>query len=200
MTGLLHYIRTSPLLRGALVALLLVCVGVGVFGEYLVFHLIRSDIRHSIEAKIEAGAPQEELTWIKIAASNPPENFVFIKKEREFRYKGEMYDIVNKKVIGDTIYYQCIHDIRESKLYANLDHQIQNEYSTNPTHEKKQTELLKKIPKFYSLSTNSIFLGFTCYTQLPDETHPIWLDALLTIDAPPPEMIITSILRVFTFY
>lgn len=188
MTGLLHYIRTSLLLRGAIVALLLGCMGIGVFGEYLVFRIIRSDIRESIKEKIESSVPKEELVLIKISSTNPPKDFQFIEAGREFRYQGAMYDIVYQEVKGDTVYYQCIHDIRETKLYADLDQQIQNEYSTNPTHEKKQTELLKKIPKFYSLSTNSIFLGFTCYTQKQDETHPSCLDALLTIEAPPPEI------------
>lgn len=188
MTGLLHLIRTSWLLRGALVALLLGCMGIGVFGDWLVFSIIRSDIRESIKEKIESSVAKEELVLIKISRTNPPKDFQFIEEGREFRYKGEMYDIVQQEVKGDTTYYQCIHDIRETKLYADLDQQIQNEYATNPVHHKKQTELLKKIPKVYFFSANSIFLCFTCYTQKPDDPHPIWLDALLTIEIPPPEI------------
>lgn len=188
MIGLLQHIRTSRLLRYAIVALLLGCMSIGILGEYLVFRIIRSDIRESIKEKLASSVPKEELVLIKISSTNPPKDFQFIEAGREFRYKEEMYDIVYQEVKGDTVYYQCIHDVRETKLYADLDQQIQNEYSTNPTHEKKQTELLKKIPKFYFLSINSIFLGFTCYTQQPDETHPAWRDAFLLLYIPPPEI------------
>lgn len=189
MHGLLQGLRTSLLLRCALVALLLSCMGIGVFGEWLVFYIIRSDIRHEIKERIEASAPEASLVLVKIAKDNPPKNFQFTEAGREFRYKGQMYDIVRQEVKNDSILYYCIHDIRESQLYAKVEQQLQDEFSTSPQHQTKHRELIKKIPDFYLPSIHSIFLGFTCYTQQPDEAHLVWLDALLTIDAPPPEII-----------
>lgn len=168
-------------------ALLLGSVGIGVFGEWLVFYMIRSEIRREIYEKIEGSVPAESLVLVKIANDNLPKNFQFTEAGREFRYNGQMYDIVHQEVKNDTTLYYCIHDIRESQLYANLEQQVQEEFSSNPQHQTKHKELLKKIPDFYLLSANSLLLGFTCYTQQPDEAHPVWLDALLTIDAPPPE-------------
>jgi hypothetical protein len=189
MTGLLHYIRTSPLLRGALVALLLGCVGVGVLGEWLVFKIIKSDIHREIENRIKlAAATESDLVIIKIPNLNPPKDFVFIEAGREFRYRGEMYDIVSQAVKNDTTYYHCIHDVRETALYANLNHKIYNEFTANPTHQKKYNELLKRIPDFYLPYTNSVLLGFTCYTQQPDAKQTAWVDVPPTIISPPPEL------------
>ncbi len=188
MTGLLHLIRTSVLLRSAIVALLLGCMGVGVFGDLLVFSIVRADIRRNIQKKIKAEIPGASLTLIKISNANQPKDFTFTEAGREFRYRGQMYDIVHTEVKDDTTYYKCIHDEKETVLYANLNHQIHDEYAANPIHHEKQNKLLKKIPKVYLLPTNLFFLGFTCYTQKPDEPHPNWLDVLPTIYVPPPEI------------
>lgn len=188
MTGLPHLIRTSKLLRSAIVLLLFGCMGIGIFGQYLIFIIIRSDIRQAIEEKIEANVPIEDLVLIKIANSNCPKDFQFTEEGREFRYHSEMYDIVYQEMKGDTTYYYCIHDVRETKLYADLNHQIHQEYTTNPIHHKKQVELLKKLPEVYFCSVSSIFLGFTRYNQHPNETPVVLQNAFLSIHLPPPEI------------
>lgn len=187
MIGLLHYIRTSLLLRGAFVALLLGCVGIGVFGEWLVFKIIQSDIHQAIENRIAASDFEKGLVTIKIATKNIPDNFTWVEAH-EFRYKGEMYDIVKQEVRNDTTYYTCIHDVRETALYANMEQQIQDEFSTNPERQKQQTDLLQKIPKFYFIVTNSTFLNYTSPTQPPAANKTPWLDISPAISSPPPRL------------
>jgi len=53
-----------------------------------------------------------------------------------------MYDIVSKENKIDTTYYFCIHDVKESKLFANLDMMIKNEMN-NPEKEKKLNGLIQ---------------------------------------------------------
>lgn len=169
-------------------ALLLGCVGIGVIGEWLVFKIIQSDIHQAIEIQIKTGASSDGLVTIKISNTNPPSDFTWVEKH-EFRYKGEMYDIVKQEVTNDTTYYTCIHDVRESALYANMEQQIQDEFATNPERQQQHKNLLQKIPKIYILANDLIFLGFKCDTQQPDAKQTAWANVSPTILSPPPECV-----------
>ncbi|MBK7871830.1 MAG: hypothetical protein IPJ74_14695 [Saprospiraceae bacterium] len=149
MIGLLHYIRTSAWLRGALVASLLGCVLVCTVGEYLVVKIMRWDIRQEIKNRIQSGVPTHELVQVKISKTNPPKDFVRIDR-REFRLEGRMYDIVSQEEQGDSILYHCIFDERETLLNNNIEAQTKKEFAQSPDRQQQQKELLQKIPKFFS--------------------------------------------------
>ncbi|MFN7118624.1 MAG: hypothetical protein ACK4TA_17635 [Saprospiraceae bacterium] len=189
MHRLLSYIRTSPVLRSTLVVFFLGCVSVGVFGEWLVFQIVRADMRRSMQATIAAAEmPTNDLVLIKIADAATPKDFIWVEAGREFRYQGQMYDIVRQEKVNDSTFYYCVHDIRESQLYANVEKQLEDEFSASTQHQTKHRELIKRIPDFYLLSTNSITFNFNTHTPKPQHKLLFFLDTLLFIDAPPPEI------------
>lgn len=65
--------------------------------------------------EIVEGPAGEDLEVVIIPAGGDPE-FRWIKPGREFRYKGEMYDVVKTGVDGQNVLYHCIRDSREKKL------------------------------------------------------------------------------------
>lgn len=72
---------------------------------------------------IKLGIPEKDLVRFRFDVSvikNGATDFKWIKKN-EFRYKDEMYDIVKTEYGGDSVYYKCIHDFKESKLFSNFD-------------------------------------------------------------------------------
>jgi len=100
----------------------------------LVFSLQIRAARHEIKQRIKAGVPEEDQVLLKIPMAleqTPNSTFVRIHS-REFRYKGEMYDILKKEIRGDTTWYTCIHDVKESGIFKDLDKRVTNFLANNP--------------------------------------------------------------------
>ncbi len=140
-------------LAGWLVAAILACT----IGEYLVFKSIQFNIRRQIKTQIKASIPEEKLVWIAIATAQAPKAFQFLEKD-EFRYHGKMYDIVKQEERGDSTYFLCIDDEKETALFANLQEAIQQEWCKNPQHHQHQKQLSELIPKFYFFSDTRMLL------------------------------------------
>jgi hypothetical protein len=103
---------------GLLLILLLPAAGSQLYFGFR-FHQIKKDIKR----QLKQGVPDDELELLKIPRSfetGADPRFERIHA-REFRYLGRMYDIVRQETRGDTTWYWCIHDFRESALFAQLD-------------------------------------------------------------------------------
>lgn len=80
-------------------------------------------IKKEIKRQLKQGIPEHELVLLGIPAElekEPNARFQRIHA-REFRYLGQMYDIVRQESRDDTTWYWCIHDFKESALFAELD-------------------------------------------------------------------------------
>lgn len=106
----------------------------------LIFSVQIADARHEIKQRIKNGVPEEDRVLLKIPVSLEEEpNDIFQRKHsREFRYKGEMYDILKQERHGDTTWYTCIHDVKESGLFKDLDKKVNNYLSSNPEHRQQR--------------------------------------------------------------
>jgi hypothetical protein len=92
-------------------------------GSQLYFGFRFHQIKKEIKRQLKQGVPDDELELLKIPRSfetGADPRFERIHA-REFRYLGRMYDIVRQETRGDTTWYWCIHDFRESALFAQLD-------------------------------------------------------------------------------
>lgn len=187
MTTPLHLIRSSLWLRGALVALLLGCVGIGVFGEWLVFSIIHADIHRAVWQQKKAGLARESLLLIKIANQELVNKRAVIEEE-ELKYHGKWYDIIQQEAVNDSTYFYCLYDERESKLYADLAATFQAAFSEDPSHQKKQSELRYQIPEFYLLAAPLTCLHY--HNVITSPVAPLFtaLETSIAIFAPPPEL------------
>jgi hypothetical protein len=130
-------------------------------GYLLVFKIQQHAIRHEIKQQIKAGVPEAELVLLKIPKTleeKPHPTFQRIHK-REFHYDGKMYDIVRQESHGDTTWYYCLADEKETQLFANLDELVKQDMAGNPQHRKQIDELLRLMGALYcSLKTESFFI------------------------------------------
>lgn len=87
--------------------------------------LIQRNKRHeAVEAMIASEAFGHRLTHLHITAELQNE-INWVEPEREFRYKGEMYDVVKMTPQEDgSIIYQCIEDKEETHLYSQMVKQL----------------------------------------------------------------------------
>ncbi len=119
-------------------------------GTWLVFKLQQTAIRHEVKQQIKAGVPASDLVVLRIAKVWEETHNARFEREhsKEFRFDGEMYDIISSQDEGDTTVYVCIHDVKESGLFANLDCMIETEANT-PINKKSRQSLEQLIAAKY---------------------------------------------------
>lgn len=113
-------------------------------GYYLFLKIQQKHIRYEIKQQIKAGVPVEELVLLKISRSTQENRreFQYIHS-REFRYFGKMYDIIRQESHGETTWFYCINDEKETLLFARLDEQVKNEMKNLPGSGKEREQLLQ---------------------------------------------------------
>jgi predicted P-loop ATPase/GTPase len=151
-------------------------------GFYLNFEIEQYRIKEEIKFEIINNLPENELTLVKIS-SGDNEKITWMDEGREFRYEGNMFDVVKSKKATDTTYYYCFNDIKESKLMARLDKLVkeQTDNSQSRTNQKKQ-----EINYFFYeiLSTQSLTEKPFFYFNYPRRYKSIDTDIL----SPPPRI------------
>lgn len=147
-------------------------------GMGLVFSLQVSAARHEIKQLIKAGVPEEDQVLLKIPmALEQTPNSTFVRKhEREFRYKGEMYDILRQEIHGDTIWYTCIHDVKESGLFKDLDKRVNAFLSSNPA-QKEQMQF--SLQFFHQQYVQGVFVELSPVFQFQNLRFEVITPAVL---------------------
>jgi hypothetical protein len=69
--------------------------------------------------KIKRAIPQEEQLLWKFSTEDARQKLDW-EHSREFEYKGEMYDVIRSETKGDSIWYWCYWDRKETKLRKEL--------------------------------------------------------------------------------
>lgn len=133
--------------------------------HFILFKGLEVKYKREIKTQIKSGIPEDKLiefVFHKSIVNNEIKNFKWIKNY-EFRYEGEMYDIIKTKVIGDSIYYSCYHDLKESALFSNLHKHLLDFISTNKANKKEILNIIHDYSKFYVSYDLSFFAVFTSF-------------------------------------
>lgn len=158
-------------------------------GTWLVFKAQQIAVRREIKQRIKAGVPKEDRVTVAIPKSWEAQNNERFQRihSGEFRLDGEMYDNLNVREKGDTLYYECIHDVKESGLFAKLEELTAEEQHENPDNQRSRERLFSVLA--------DDFLGgqsATCFLTPVSELERKAFDPALrlgssTPDCPPPE-------------
>jgi hypothetical protein len=124
--------------------LLLMVMLINTAWYYPVTHYHRGQIRREMKRRIKNEIPENQLHIITVQNINDP-SIKWMKENKEFRYKGMMYDIVKSRKTDSTIEYYCINDIEETILFDQLDQKVQEQM--NHQEEKGQGIPVKKLLK-----------------------------------------------------
>lgn len=95
--------------------LLLFCLVLPFCGSYFWLQGKVKEARDNASAHLQGELPEEETITLTFAIADI-ETFLEWEHSREFRYNGNMYDVVHTAYHGDSISYQCYLDHKESKL------------------------------------------------------------------------------------
>jgi hypothetical protein len=88
-------------------------------GVPIAFKFQQMRIRREIKSQIKTGLSRDQLHELSFSMAENAK-LQWTEKNKEFRFNGEMFDVVSSETRGDTIYYYCINDKDEASLFANL--------------------------------------------------------------------------------
>lgn len=107
-------------------------------GYIALFSFLQHRIRTEVKAKIKSSVPADELVLLAFSAEALKDESSSLQwlDDREFRYNGNMYDIVRSYTRADTTFFLCLNDIQEEKLFAHLDAHVQRQMANSGQQEK----------------------------------------------------------------
>lgn len=109
---------------------------------------IKNEVKVTLQAKYD-----KEFKVIKVPktwANDPPPEFKW-HEDHEFRYRGQMYDVIRKEVKGNQIWYYCYWDKAETKLLNNLSKYVSSFLQQQPDHKEKAEHLVVILKKTFLL-------------------------------------------------
>ena len=119
--------------------------------QVLIFKAYEIKYKKEVKQLIKAGIPKDELvkfSFHKNIFNEGIKNFKWMKIN-EFRYKNEMFDIISSKLKGDSVYFFCYRDVKESGLFAKLDDYVNRYMNDNPEKGKELQTILISLNTFY---------------------------------------------------
>lgn len=161
----------------SIIVLLIILFNIG--GYYLCFTVLQLKIRTEIKQAIRNGLKDEDLILFEISDnSNPAVHWV--ESEKEFSFKGEMFDVVRIKKQQNKKLYYCINDRKEEQLILN--------YRKNHNSE-KQTD--KKIKTGFNVQFFAQQFVIKNYKYATNIRYPnlifLYKSNNLDIHSPPPK-------------
>jgi hypothetical protein len=136
------------MLKKLLAIFLALLISFNLAGIFLVFKIQQSQIRHDIKMKLKQGVPDEELHKISFAF-NALHLIDWVRKDKEFKYRNQMYDVVRKETDGKQVHFFCVNDTQETQLFVNLDAMVNSQTGEDSSH--PSSGVTKKILKLLSL-------------------------------------------------
>ncbi len=100
----------------------------------------RATVRREVKHQMMAGLEREELQLLKFTPAEA-ESKLRWKHAKEFEYQGQMYDIVERQQRGDTTYYWCWWDYKETRINRQLDQLLTNTLGKDPQKKERQQNL-----------------------------------------------------------
>lgn len=142
------------LLKKLLSISLLLIIAIATLFPFAYLKMERKAIKKAIKHKIIAGIEKEELVLL-VFDKDKVDQQVKWKHSKEFQYKGEMYDIVEKEIIGNEIRYWVWWDKEETALNQKLANLVQQNFAQNP-YQNNKNQVITHFFKTLYLSEKSI--------------------------------------------
>jgi hypothetical protein len=179
-------------LKKVISAILFIVLLTPIVVTYSAFKLRQQKIHKSIKRQIKKGASNRDLVLLKVSFSlekTPSSDFQRIHS-KEFRYKGEMYDIVEQETRNDTTFYLCIWDKEETALFANLDKLILRAVSSDPFQKQENQKLIS----FFKLMFCEEIKDYFILNAFINKHHNLYLNLYKSPipgkSTPPPEYLV----------
>lgn len=116
-------------------------------------------VKEKVEKEIMAQMEKDDLQMLAFTKEEAEQD-LYWEHSKEFEYRGEMYDIVDKKITEDSVYYWCWWDKEETVLVQKLYSLMRNRLSHDSKHQNKKSQLYQIL--------DSIFLEKKQWNHTPE--------------------------------
>ena len=110
----------DPSLKKIIPVIVLLAFLAGSGGYFFIFKIEQYVNYHSIEKEITNRSNKIDQQVLVFKTDNIT-GIKWLKKQKEFIYNNQMYDVVSYKCSGKYIFYYCINDTKEKKLIADFE-------------------------------------------------------------------------------
>lgn len=154
-------------------------------GTHVLFQVQRLAIRKEIKRTIKKGVPENELTYFALPVKNDGLQWL---NDHEFVIKGCMYDVVwRKELPGDSVRLACISDDDETRLFAQLNHQVQDVWNSPEQQQNHQQLILSLSSPYVPATSISIYSESTFPVKIKPDYSRQMLHTYGESVTPPPE-------------
>lgn len=87
--------------------------------SYSVIQYQKHTVRKEIKRQIINGLDKNDLVLLKFSSTESNSKLKW-EHDKEFEYSGIMYDVIESKTKGDSVYYWCWQDDDETELNGNI--------------------------------------------------------------------------------
>lgn len=155
---------------------------------WLVWKLQQRACRKAVKTLILEGLPDRELVLLAFHKEEVKLRLKF-DDEQEFELSGQMYDIVRQQQSGDSVYFWCWADDRETVLQKQFEEHWHTAWGSSPQRRRTETSLQSWIALRYlvpeSLQWQQVqVVQTTVYQQ---GTSPFLKGCIIPPVSPPPE-------------
>lgn len=117
---------------------------------YLWLQYQKAIVKHAVKERLLENLEANELVLLKFTVAESTSKLAW-EHSKEFEYNDQMYDVVETKIIGDTIYYWCWWDHAETKLNLQLSQLVNSAFHSDPQNQEKQQWLISYYKTWYVL-------------------------------------------------
>lgn len=162
-------------------------------GPWLIFKIQQHAVRSEIKQQLKAGVPEDELVKLKIAKVWEEESNDRFEREhsKEFRFDGEWYDVMRSQDLGDTTLYVCIHDVKEGKLFEQLEALTEAEMNQTQQQENRSMAISSFISDYHFVLEKDVLFR-PSITELQGDQRIAQTQTYYTRFFPPPNPVFFS--------
>jgi len=168
-------------LKPTIVYILLALLAYQLAGSMVTNYLQIEAVRKEVKSKLKSAVPLNELIVIQLKNSEL-NALTWVRANKEFIYKGKMYDVVSKSIQTHSIRFVCITDTQEEALFKHLDDLV-----NMSSHAKKSLIKLQKSVEYliiaHSLAPRTAFSYVKKTTDFSDE---LTVARCPEVETPPP--------------
>lgn len=129
--------------------LLFLCFVAPVTTNFIILQFQKAEVKTEVKKKLIAGFDREELVLLKLTEKEKQTQLNWRHNNKEFELNGEMYDVVETKVAGDTTYYWVWCDQEENRLNKQLDDLVSLALGNDPGNQENNKRLHKFFESLY---------------------------------------------------
>lgn len=112
--------------------ILAILIASQLIGFVAYFQYSKQKIKKELKLALKEGVPADQLVDFQFTASEAKElNWI---KSNEFKIGVNYYDVVWKKERNDSVFFSCVNDIQETKLFVQLTQYVNFNLSNESPH------------------------------------------------------------------